>query len=101
MVEIKIIIVVILLDFALISLSAIPMDLLPLHRFETSVMCVSRLGFSLEYALTEQHGSQFLLFPSHTKHTLTKRIGRYIYVPGVYGSHFFKPSQRQKRWKLA
>lgn len=57
MVEIKMIIVVILLDFALISVSAVPMNLLPLHRFETSVMCVSHLGLSLEYALTEQHGS--------------------------------------------
>lgn len=57
MVEIKMIMVVILLDFVPISVSAIPMNLLPLHRFETSVICVSHLGFSLEYALTEQHGS--------------------------------------------
>lgn len=43
MVEIKLIMVVILLDFALISVSALPMNLLQSHRFYSSGISVCHI----------------------------------------------------------
>jgi len=58
MVELRIIRVVIIIDFfAQISVCALPINLFRLYRFYARGMYVSYLEFSLKSTVIEQHGS--------------------------------------------